>query len=277
MQNRYVGDVADFGKHGLLRFLSGMTDPTVPEPDLRLGLVWYMFPDERHGSDRKKINGDGGHIGYLEQTEGNEGRFGLCDPCLWKKLRNLVCEGRRCVHCAQGAGILPECTRYYDAPLFYVPGLNRDTKETIRERWLKGALAATAKADVVMVDPDNGITRNNDKMYLKDGPKHVYIGDLQKFWKRKQSLVVYHHLGRNGLADDLIRETADILRNEIVDAEPIPLRFRCGSPRVFFVIPQPNPEGDLIRARVGRFLGTCWKAHFTQIERQPTEIGDQGD
>ena len=80
MQNRYVGDVADFGKHGLLRFLSGMTDPEGPEPKLRLGLVWYMFPDERHGADRKRINGDGGHIGYLEQTEANSGRFGLCDP-----------------------------------------------------------------------------------------------------------------------------------------------------------------------------------------------------
>ena len=36
MQNKYVGDVADFGKRGLLRFLSGMTS----EGDLaRLRLI----------------------------------------------------------------------------------------------------------------------------------------------------------------------------------------------------------------------------------------------
>ena len=271
MQNRYVGDVADFGKHGLLRFLSGMTDPTVPKLPLRLGLVWYMFPDERHGSDRKKISGDGGHIGYLEQTEGNSGRFGLCDPCLWKKLRDLVCDGRRCVHCAQGAGILPDDTLFYDAMLHYVPGLSGDTKGVIRERWFTRALAATRDAKIVMVDPDNGITTNNDKMYLKNGPKHVYMADLEELWKRKQSLVVYHHLGRNGLADDLIRETAQQLRDKLPGAKPISLRFRCGSPRVFYVIPQPDDKGELIRARVGRFLDTCWKTHFTQIERQPAE------
>ena len=78
-----------------------------------------MFPDERHGSDKKKINGDGGHIGYLEQTEGNSGRFGLCDPCLWKKLRNLVHEEARCVHCVQKRDILPETTLYFDAMLHY--------------------------------------------------------------------------------------------------------------------------------------------------------------
>ena len=32
MQNRYVGDVGDFGKYGLLRFLSGMTDLVVSIP-----------------------------------------------------------------------------------------------------------------------------------------------------------------------------------------------------------------------------------------------------
>ena len=276
MQNRYVGDVADFGKHGLLRFLSGMTDPTVPKLPLRLGLVWYMFPDERHGADRKKINGDGGHIGYLEQTEGNSGRFGLCDPPLWEKLRNLVCEGRRCVHCAQGAGILPNDTLFYDAMLHYVPGLSGDTKGVIRDRWLKGALTATRDAKVVMVDPDNGITTNNDKMYLKNGPKHVYMDDLRAIWDRKQSLVVYHHLPMDKLANDAIREKADLLRSEL-GQEPIALRYHRGSARVFYVIPQPDDNGDLIRARVGRFLDTCWKAHFTQIEWQSTEIGDRGD
>ena len=276
MQNRYVGDVADFGKHGLLRFLSGATDVAEPCPKLRLGLIWYMFPDERHGADMKKISGDGGQIGYLEQTEGNEGRFGLCDPPLWKKLRDLVCEGRRCVHCAQDAELLPQDTQYHDDPLFYVPGLNRDTKETIRERWLKRALQATKDAAIVMVDPDNGITTKNDKKFTKNGPKHVYMKDLQTIWERKQSLVVYHHLGRSDLADNLIRETDSNLRDGLPGAEPIPLRFRCGSPRVFYVIPRPDDKGELIRARVGRFLGTCWKAHFTQIEREPTEIGGQG-
>ena len=45
-QNRHIGDVADFGKYGLLRYLSGET----PEDDgcrLRLGVVgiWTTMRD----------------------------------------------------------------------------------------------------------------------------------------------------------------------------------------------------------------------------------------
>ena len=47
MQNRYVGDVADFGKHGLLRFPSRMTDPDEGK-QLRVALLWYMHHDEGH-------------------------------------------------------------------------------------------------------------------------------------------------------------------------------------------------------------------------------------
>ena len=65
MQNRYVGDVAGFGKHGMLRFLSGAMDVEQPEPKLRIGLAWYLFHDQRHGADRRRINYDGKHTSYL--------------------------------------------------------------------------------------------------------------------------------------------------------------------------------------------------------------------
>ena len=54
MQNPYVGDVADFGKHGLLRFLSGMTDEAGPEPKLKLGLV---YAPRRKASARRQREG----------------------------------------------------------------------------------------------------------------------------------------------------------------------------------------------------------------------------
>ena len=118
MQNKYVGDVGDFGKHGLLRFLSGMTDPEGPEPRLRVGLIWYMQHDEIHGTDKKKINGDGRFTGYLDLTRQNMKLYGNCDPELWSKLGHLVGQDRRCVHCAEEARLLPEDTKFYDALLY---------------------------------------------------------------------------------------------------------------------------------------------------------------
>jgi hypothetical protein len=63
MQDRYVGDVGDFGKYGLLRSLAA---------DLSLGVVWYLGPEESH-------NADGKHIGYLNSTQKNLIKFRDCD------------------------------------------------------------------------------------------------------------------------------------------------------------------------------------------------------
>lgn len=41
MQNRFVGDIEDFGKYGMLRF--------VASADYRLGVNWY-FTDDGQGS-----------------------------------------------------------------------------------------------------------------------------------------------------------------------------------------------------------------------------------
>ena len=45
MQNRYAGDVGDFGKYGLLRTLC--REP----PLLSLGVVWYLVSDEQGDQD----------------------------------------------------------------------------------------------------------------------------------------------------------------------------------------------------------------------------------
>src|SRR5829696_4979011 len=55
MQDRYVGDVGDFGKYGLLRTLGA---------GLSLGVVWYLVPNESH-------NADGKHTSYLIPSRTN--------------------------------------------------------------------------------------------------------------------------------------------------------------------------------------------------------------
>ena len=76
MQDPYVGDVGDLGKHGLLRRLSGLTDPDGPEPHYKIGLVWYWHFDEKHPpSNKKKMSADGRHISYLKKDrQGRQAR-----------------------------------------------------------------------------------------------------------------------------------------------------------------------------------------------------------
>ena len=97
-----------------------------------------------------------------------------CDPDLRKMLGEFVREGRRCVRHVQEAGILPPDTLYHGDLLHYPSDTNRPSRQAMRDLWFAGALQATADADLVCVDPDNGIAKP-DQMYQRRGPQvHLY-------------------------------------------------------------------------------------------------------
>jgi hypothetical protein len=75
MQNRYVGDIGDYVKLSVLRALS---------PGYRLGVAWWLNPDEGH-------NRDGRHIGYLDRPE----QWRHFEPDLFDVLAEIVKSDRR--------------------------------------------------------------------------------------------------------------------------------------------------------------------------------------
>jgi hypothetical protein len=92
MQNRYVGDIGDFAKYGLLRAV-------LREAKFRLGVMWYCVPDESH-------NNDGRHSKYVAPTEQNHQKFRRCDPILYDALGELVAEGQRNLSAIRDSNIL---------------------------------------------------------------------------------------------------------------------------------------------------------------------------
>ena len=265
MQHRYVGDIADFGKHGLLRHLSGATDPHGGEP-LRLGLIWYFHHDEIHVGNRQKINGDGGHTGYLRRTaRDDKSTYRNCDPDLWESLRDLVYRNARCVHCAELAGILPPDTRFYSDPLIFTPRMPAALKRDLRAHWWRHALRATRDAQLVCCDPDNGIGRD-DQMHREKGTKYAYLSDLSALWDRGQSLVVYHHLGRSNEKKQVAGVLAQLCE-ELPESQPMALRLHRGTARVFLVAARPEHR-ELIERRVARFTESGWgtNGHFELVQ-----------
>lgn len=248
MQNRYVGDIGDFGKYGLLRALTG------PTPPLRLGVVWYLFPDESN-------SGDGRLTGFLSKSDHNYQRFCTCDPTLYENLRHLVSRGQRDVASVQRMGILPADTLYYECSLSYPRHMKRPERQTLRESWIKGALKTTESADLIFLDPDNGIAGKTSP-WRKKGPKYVFMDDLERFYTRGQSLIVYHHLGRHKPANDQIGSLSESIRHCLkLSRPPIPLRYRRGTSRVYFIIPQEKHCANL-QGRIESFLQTPWNKHF---------------
>ncbi len=266
MQDRYVGDVGDLGKLGLLRWLSGLTD-TSPNPQLQLGVVWCWHYDEKHPpANKNKMSADGRHISYLRRTSREDrAEYRDPDPNLWEGLRDLVYRDGRCVHCVERANLLPDDTLYYSSQLNYFEAMRRPLKEQVRAAWLKGALRATQGASIVFFDPDNGIGRE-DRKFNKDGTKYVYLSEFHKYWKRNQSLVIYHHAAQGKTVERQALEISEVLEEEF-GVEPIMLLFARGTSRLFIVIPQPDETGAEIRDRVDRMLETGWAWHFERMPR----------
>ena len=263
MQNRYVGDVGDFGKYGLLRCLTGQREAQLPSDPMRLGVVWYLYPDES--------NGDGKFTGYLTDTPANHSRFRVCDPDLYDTMRRLVKTGRRNILAVQRNRILRENTLYYEPSLSFPGKMPRSDRKATRASWLEGALGVTADADVIFVDPDNslsdpvnGISASIDPL-RKTGPKYVFISDLRRFYERGQSLIVYHHLGRRGTAVEQTVRVAESLKSSLDMADlPQSLLYRRGSARAYFIVPQERHRLILER-RVSNLLASPWNSHFDQV------------
>ena len=255
MQNKYVADVGDFGKHGLLRFLSGETSGDNLDR-LPVGLIWYLHHDVR-------CNNDGRHTAYVKRTPTEDrSEYRDCDPELWETLRDLVMRDARCVHCAEDARLPTADTAYFNALLQYTKGTPARVREEQREYWWRGALREMEGTELVFFDPDNGLADDRRK-YQQDGPKFVYITDLRDLWGQEKSLVFYQQVSRKGSGEEQTERIAELLANveNGLGKAPIPLWFGAGSARVFYVLPQPHHE-ELIEGRVALLLAGPWREHF---------------
>ena len=228
---------------------------------LSIGVVWYLVPDENHNSDGK-------HIHYLEPSAYNQERYRDCDPTLYDTLREIVRSNRRNVSCIRDYQVLPLSTRFYEAVLnFYRPddqGLfTREDRVARRRAWLSEALKLTAGCDVVFVDPDNGFEVKVDP-YQRRGPKYVFFDELLPYRERNQSLVIYHHIGRQGSAWDQIRERLTQINSKL-GRGAFALLYHRGSARAFFVVPAPRHRMNLL-SKAKMLMLSPWSRHFELFE-----------
>ena len=252
MQDRYVGDVGDFGKYGLLRALCGADEHGAA---LRLGVHWHRVDGGRPSS-----RGDGSHTQYLDRPSRQERLLRECDRDLLARMRRLV-RGTRTIDAVETSGALPAGTLYFGrAPDF--ARAPRAERASHRRRWRDAGLRALEGLDIVFHDPDNGLEVPSSRPLTRSGAKHAYYEDLRAYWQRGQSLVVYHHVGRTwrgqqATAEEQVAHRVTELRRELPGAEPLALRFRRRSARVYFVVSAPAHDGRL-RARASAFLSSAW-------------------
>ncbi|HUT51081.1 MAG TPA: hypothetical protein VM325_17255 [Alphaproteobacteria bacterium] len=255
MQNRYTCDVGDFGKYGLLRRLCGSDGRF--SPILSLCVLWYLVPDEGH-------NADGKHVAYL----GKPDEYQRCDPELFDRLHQLVSQGKRDVASIELSGLLGSA-RYHSEYLEYTALGDRAARQERRSKWFGAALMAADGADLIFVDPDNGLEGESagTQGSSPKGSKFAMFDEVAALYESGASLVIYHHAGRNGTVAQQASRLVGRLRDAIATDLEIPvLAFRRGTVRLFLLVPNGVDGMELVnRWRSMTANADPWSDHFESI------------
>ena len=273
MQDRYTGDIGDFGKYGLLR---GLVCPARVQVQkdilLKLGVVWCLT----HPED----NRDGRKTSFLDGSPRNQRRFGDCDPELYEALAGIVCRDERHVAAVQQRRILPKHAAFFGDLLTYDGTSDSDPvplreRRALRRAWVDRACAVTAGCDLVFFDPDNGLPTARTRRHHRRGPKFIFYDELAPFIERGQSVVIYQHGHRGQTVDGQIQNRfAEIDEHFGLGRKSLAGVFRRFGIRSFIIVPAGR-HGELVVARARAFLRLPgWEEHFDKITPRSRERGN---
>ncbi len=187
MQDKYAGDIGDFGKfvflHALHRASGGR---------LRLGINWYKTTRPERSSN------DGRHVSYLDPAHPNKDAFRQCDPEIYDSLARIV-RGTRSVNALEKHHLAPTGTLFYSAPIPF-GHLRQHLNVSGREAWFSDSLACLRAANVLFLDPDNGIASPALRDTEARAMKYVFLDEMRQYYDRCEMLIVYHHRDRSPAA-----------------------------------------------------------------------------
>lgn len=240
MQNRYTGDIGDFGKLGLLRRIS--------EAGFSIGVNWYLTPDESH-------NGDGRHIGYLR----NEA-FRVCDEQLWQALGKIVDSEKRQVWALECDDCLK--AKFYSEILDF-SNTEKAERQICRWEWHSRAKQLLQGCEIVFVDPDNGLIVPSAEDTRKSN-KFVLPMELADYYSAGASIIYYQHKARRADAFYVMQHRNLIGCGAFPGAKGLGLKFKTTSQRYYFFLMQPK-HADRLRSCVEGMMETEWNGHFEVV------------
>lgn len=241
MKNQYFGDVGDYGKYGLLRFIA--------KHGVTIAVNWYLTPDDQ--------SNDGNIRGYL--TNDNNSMY---DPELFDVLQEMSAHKERNVGCFEERKLIPNAIYFGKIvrPVLSEYSLSVTDKRLVREYWHQQALAGCCGPELVFMDPDNGL-RAGSPTARKDSQKFVYASEVSSYYNRGQDVVYYCHKGRRTKAQ--WEKTKCIMREQCPDAAMLGVTYHRGTQRSYIFVLHSEKEA-FYRGLLKDFLETAWKDCFTE-------------
>ena len=240
MQDRYAGDVGDYGKIGLLKCLQshGFT----------IGVNWYRVPvldsEKKDDGTYKQLDGK-----YLVPS-----RIRECDSQLADILTDIAQSKKRSVAEIQKANLVP-------GAIYYDDYLTLDG----RHKWHDKALKIFKDVDLVFMDPDNGLLVKSVGKDSARSIKYVFYEEVKDFIDSGKSVLVYNHRCRKP-EKKYFDDIKDRLHDNVKVNKGLiqTITFSKGSTRDYIAIPASKKHYDMFRAafddmRKGKWgkLGAC--------------------
>jgi hypothetical protein len=219
MRDQYAGDVSDALKFAFLRALAG-TDRT-------LGIAWYYVPK----NDGRM---DGQHLEWR-----GEPAWRMLDAKLYAGLAALP---ERSIAALERAPIWREGTLFHSEP---VPSRFE------RAAWRLRMQTALTGADLIFLDPDNGLHNGHGR----ETEKHATISEVELLRKPGRAIVFITFPGRHMTHEAQLRQLHERLGVKTRAERAFTLRTNVSVPRAEgsrFLVPRQrwftvvDPDADLI-------------------------------
>ena len=234
MQDRYAGDIGDYGKIGLLKCLQAR--------GFTIGVNWYRVstPESEKNADGTFKQKDGRHLIPESLRE--------CAPSLADTLTKIAESKNRSVTAIQKANLVSNAV-YYDEYLT-VDG---------RLEWHEKAMKMFERVELVFMDPDNGLLVKSVGKRSARSVKYVFYEEVKDLINSGKSVLVYNHRSRKPerkYFDDI----EDRLQENVkVDKEAIQwITFPKGTIRDYFAIPVCRKHYDLFHDAFVEMMNSKW-------------------
>ncbi|NBJ17008.1 MAG: hypothetical protein FNP40_15915 [Dehalobacter sp. 4CP] len=247
MQNRFTGDIGDFGKYGLLRY--------VAKSGLRIGVNWYLTDDGEDSAGNLTDYLAEKYNGYLE-----------CDSELFKELYRIVyIQNARTVKRIEESNLLPPKTLFYSKIL--------KANKAYREKWFQDSLKHLATCSLLFLDPDNNILLNDTgSRFDNEGIKYAFPLEIESYYSQGHSLIVYNHSNRQNEQDYFERFGFVKEQPSFINARFFLLRFNRQQVRYYLFVLQPR-DSAAVEIYVDEMLKGSWgrkwkwkRPHFEKME-----------
>ncbi len=217
MKNQYVGDVGDYGKYSLLRFIA--------LHGIRIGVNWYLTENDE--------STDGKFTDYVKKD--SEGCY---DQDVFAVMRSIVGQNdrsQRTVQMIQDAELIPEAL-YFDEKLNFNKMIPTE-RAWDRRVWFERSISVLRDAELIFADPDNGITYRKTSRN-KGCEKYVLPEEIALYYYGGKDVVFYSHKGRR--TDEAWKRMILRIKESVCDAKLFVLTFHRGTQRSYIFVVHPE-------------------------------------